>query len=355
MENFQLLVNSDVLKHTTFHVKPWLEAFENPQRIQYTLDYLRNVSMLGYVIKTVKRSATSIDLMKVHSPFLIELIIELNDIGTGEIGENAFASENLLKSILAAVGTAFEAVDRVMQNKTRHAFAMIRPPGHHASYSNAMGLCFVNNMALTVNYLNEKYNLGRIAIIDIDDHFGNGTSEMFYTDPDVLYISLHEYDLSAPWAGGIDEIGFGAGEGTNINIPLAEQSNGDDYIKAIDSIVLPILKRFDPEIVLVSAGFDGHYLDPVGNLCLTSQTYYEFAKRINEFVKSIKYKKTIWLLEGGYNPFAMGCSIEAIITALENKRYKPLPDLFSSIPKKYQKTQHNNRVLFELKDLHNLT
>ncbi len=354
MDNFKILVNPNVLKHETFHVKPWLEAFESPLRISYTLDYLKNVSNLSNIIITTNRVASTLDLLKVHSPFLIDLIIELSDLGQGEVGENAFASENLLKSILAAVGTVYESIDMALQNKVLHTFAMIRPPGHHASYSNAMGLCFVNNIALAVNYIREKYRVRKFAIVDIDDHFGNGTSELFYTDPDVLYISLHEYDPSSPWAGGIDEIGFELGEGTNINIPLVEGSHDTDYIKAIDTIVLPALEKFAPELILISAGFDGHYLDPVGNLNLTSTVYYEFAKRISDFSKSTKYKRSIWLLEGGYNPFAMGCSIEAIAYGLKNQELPTLPDLFASISKNYHASHQNNYMIEELKKLHDL-
>ena len=354
MDSVNILTNNNVLAHSTFHVKPWLEAFESPQRIAYTLDYLRNVSNLSDIIKSTQRNASTLDLLKVHSPFLINLIVELSEIGNGEVGENAFASDSLLKSLLAAVGTAFESADMIMTNKARHVFAMIRPPGHHASYSSAMGLCFVNNVALAINYLREKYQINKFAIIDIDDHFGNGTSELFYSEPQVLYISLHEYDPLAPWAGGIYETGFGKGANTNVNIPLAEGTGHKDYIKAIDKIVIPILRRFNPEIILVSAGFDGHYLDPVGNLNLTSYTFYEFAKRIKDFSKTTRTKRSLWLLEGGYNPFAMGCSIEAIVYALQNKTYSEGADKFTTIQENYKATQQNNRIFFELQELYNI-
>jgi acetoin utilization deacetylase AcuC-like enzyme len=157
---------------------------------------------------------------------------------------------------LHALGGAIEAAKLVAEWQTRHSFALVRPPGHHATTSTSMGLCYFNNIAVASRTVMARDDVHRISILDIDNHYGNGTAEIFYADPNVQYISLHEYDYENFGIGHFDEIGHGEGKGTNINIPLVESTHDVSYQSAVKQIAIPALVSFKPDIIGISAGFD---------------------------------------------------------------------------------------------------
>jgi len=306
--------------------KPHLESFENPLRYQMAERYLEQCGVLDRTLRIKAPKASLNDVLLVHSPYLVNTVEILSDIGSGQLGESAYASPDLLRTALLATGGAMKGVDMVLSGGVKHAFVFMRPPGHHATTSNSMGLCYFNNVAIATKHAMKDERIKRVSIIDFDDHHGNGTSEIFYTNPDVQYISIHEYDYENFGLGHYAEIGHGDGKGTNVNIPLVETSPDISYETAIKRVLEPALKAFRPQLVMVSAGYDAHYADPVGNMNVDSRTYWKFGDSINKAVHSLNAAGSVWVLEGGYNPFALGSSIYASLDGLSSKPRLELED-----------------------------
>jgi acetoin utilization deacetylase AcuC-like enzyme len=201
-----------------------------------------------------------------------------------------------------AVGGVFTACDAVMTGVVTNAFCAVRPPGHHAERSRAMGFCFFNNVALGARYLQEKHGLERIAIIDWDVHHGNGTQHLFESDPSVLYISLHQDPSTCyPGTGRKTETGKGPGQGTTLNFPFPAHSHDEDYLEVMDGYVLPALEAFRPDCLMISAGFDAHRDDPLAHMNLTQKGYMIMGALLGSFAKDFCGSNIITVLEGGYN------------------------------------------------------
>jgi acetoin utilization deacetylase AcuC-like enzyme len=306
--------------------KPHLEAFESPLRTQIAERYLDQSSVLQDTIRVKAPKAKLEDVRLVHSAYLVETVELMSDIGSGQLGESSYASPDLLRTALLSVGGAMKGTEMVVSGEVKHAFSLMRPPGHHATSSNPMGLCYFNNVAIATRQVLRNNGINKVSIIDFDNHHGNGTSEIFYTDENVQLISVHEYDYENFGLGHYAEIGYGNAKGTNINIPLLETSSNVSYETTIDRVMGPALTKFKPDIIMVSAGYDAHYADPVGNMDVDSQIFWRFGSFVREMVKATGAKGSIWVLEGGYNPFSLGPSIRASLEGLFGKDVPKLED-----------------------------
>ena len=218
---------------------------------------------------------------------------------------------NSKKAILRSCGAGIAAADDLMNNNKR-IFCAIRPPGHHAETTKAMGFCFINNIAVTARYLQKKYKINKVAIIDFDVHHGNGTQEIFYNDETVAYGSSHEFPLF-PGTGLEEETGIG-----NIfNAPLKTGIKGKEFLKIFEQKVLNPIDKFKPEIILISAGFDAHTRDPLASINLESKDFYEITKKIVDLANVHSEGRIISFLEGGYDLLALSESIKEHFLALE--------------------------------------
>ena len=210
-----------------------------------------------------------------------------------------------------AVGSIIAAIDGVQNNEFKNAFCSVRPPGHHCNQNKAAGFCILNNVAIGANYLINKYKYNKVAIIDFDVHHGNGTQDIFYNNKNVLFISTHQYPYY-PGTGSEKE----KGKFNNIcNIPLPAGTNSEEYLNAFE-FALKKLKEFQPDFVLISAGFDGHIADPLAQLKLHTNDYYEITKRILETSKKFSDGKVVSVLEGGYDLQALKDSTKRHVDAL---------------------------------------
>jgi len=219
---------------------------------------------------------------------------------------------NSKNAILRSCGAGIAAADELMK-KNERIFCAIRPPGHHAETTKAMGFCFINNIAVTAKYLQNKYKVNKIAIIDFDVHHGNGTQEIFYSDETVLYASSHEFPLF-PGTGSEEETGVG-----NIfNAPLKTGMKGKEFLKIFDQKILRPIDKFKPEIILISAGFDAHARDPLANINLESEDFYQVTKKIVDLGNIHSKGRVISFLEGGYDLLALSESIKQHLLALKN-------------------------------------
>ena len=222
------------------------------------------------------------------------------------------------RAALVAAGGAVQAVDRVMDGTWRNAFVACRPPGHHAEAREAMGFCLFNNVSVAAAHLRAVRGVERVAILDWDVHHGNGTQHLFEADPTVFYASLHQY----PWypgTGAAGERGIGAGEGATLNCPQRAGSGDAEWLRAVETQVLPALEAFDPGFVLVSAGFDAHEQDPLSHTQVTTVGFRRMTGLVRDFAASRCGGRIVSLLEGGYDLEALAASVEAHVGELAGR------------------------------------
>jgi acetoin utilization deacetylase AcuC-like enzyme len=222
---------------------------------------------------------------------------------------------------LLAAGAGIDAVELAMGQKSRAVLAMVRPPGHHAERSRAMGFCLFNNIAVAAAHARAK-GAARVAIVDYDVHHGNGTQHMFETDPNVLYVSLHQFPFY-PGTGAADEAGSGAGKGFTVNLPLEVGSVDDDYHVAFTEVVVPVLRQYDPDLLLVSAGFDAHERDPLAGMRLTSAAFGAMTMELRKVAEACCEGRMVLMTEGGYDLRALTESLQAAVESLAAPSAEP--------------------------------
>lgn len=250
----------------------------------------------------------------VHTQRLITQVRSICDSGGGIIdqGDTVLSPESYPLALLSA-GAVLNSCDAVMSGKVQRAFAAVRPPGHHAEPDRAMGFCLFNNIAVGARYLQQNYGIQRIAIVDFDVHHGNGTQAVFEDDPNVLFISLHEHPrVCFPGSGYTWEIGLGAGRGYTLNIPF-ESGGDEEYLSAMDQTVIPALEKFSPQVVMISAGFDGYAGDPLADIDLSEYAYQTITRQLVAIADQCAEGRVISVLEGGYDLYGLGrCVVQHI-------------------------------------------
>ncbi len=250
----------------------------------------------------------------IHSPQFIEKILQaVPEQGHTYIDSDTVVSAGSGQAALLAVSAACHAVDQVLTGCASNAFCALRPPGHHAEPGRAMGFCLFNNIAIAAAYARKYYDINRVAIVDFDVHHGNGTQKAFYEEADVLYASSHEMP-HYPGTGYPTE----TGAGNIVNVPLTAGDGSDEFRKKYDQIILPAVKHFQPELILLSAGFDAHKDDPLASIRLETEDYAWVTRQIMEIADICCTSRIISVLEGGYNLKALGDSVSAHIGALLN-------------------------------------
>jgi len=258
-------------------------------------------------------------LPRVHHPDVLERLRLIDEAGGGRIDGDTVMSEGSLEAAMLAASAGLDAIDALDAGTHEAAFLAIRPPGHHATPLRSMGFCLLNNVAVAAERLRSRGL--RVAIVDYDAHHGNGTQDVFYADPDVLYVSLHQSPLY-PGTGRVSETGTGAGAGATVNVPLPPGATGDVYRAAMDEVVLPVLERFAPDWLLLSAGFDAHRHDPLTDLELTAG---DFAVMTATLRATVPVGRTVAFLEGGYDLEALERSTAAAVVALAGGSHEPEP------------------------------
>jgi len=282
---------------------------EKKERLQVILKTIQDISFVDIEIKNAP-------LAVVDDIFLAHPVTHINNIfslipSSGLVGmekepyADTFLCPNSKNAILRSCGAGIEAANRLIIDNEKRIFCAIRPPGHHAETVRANGFCFVNNVAVAARYLQNKYKIKKIAIIDFDVHHGNGTQEIFYQDRTVAYGSVHEYPLF-PGTGSEQEIGVG----NVFNAPIIAGTDGKDFINIFEKKILLNIDKFKPEIILISAGFDAHKRDPLANINLESVNYNHITKMITEIANMHSQGRVISFLEGGYDLSALSESIK---------------------------------------------
>ena len=256
-----------------------------------------------------RRFASVADVALMHEERYINNLKVFGDNSGGYLDGDTPVSARSYEAALLAAGAGIEAAERMQAGEINRALLLLRPPGHHSLRTGAMGFCLFNNVAICAkNLLNQGRQ--KIAILDWDVHHGNGTQAMFYENPDVLFISMHQFPFY-PGSGAAQETGAGAGRGYTLNLPMAAGSGDAEYISAFREKVLPALEAFQPEVLLISAGYDAHVRDPLASIQLTTETYAWMTKQSLEFAEQHCGGRIISFLEGGYDFQALADSVEA--------------------------------------------
>lgn len=269
----------------------------------------------GTAVELPTRDASIQELERVHSAEYLQLLETTATRERSVFDVDTQANSRSFAAARRAAGASVAAVDAVVSGKVRTPFVCCRPPGHHAERSRAMGFCFLNNAAVAAAAATEDHGFKRVAIVDWDVHHGNGTQHIFENRQDVLYISLHEYP-HYPGTGSLDETGRGDGEGYTVNVPMIAGSGNSDYACAMDRVVLPILREYEPELIIVSAGFDGHRLDPLADMMLDGRAYSFMTRGILDVAHAASSGRVVHLLEGGYDSAGLIDGVGAVLRTL---------------------------------------
>ena len=255
---------------------------------------------------------------RVHNAGYLRQMELLAQQGGGRPDPDTVVSPKSFDAALVAAGAAVDAAGRVIRGDTKQALCLVRPPGHHAVHASSMGFCLVNNVAVAARAAIERHGLERVLIVDWDVHHGNGTQDLFYDDPRVAFFSAHRYPFY-PGTGAADETGTGAGLGATLNLPMALGVSRDRYLAEFTRELEDFADRHRPQLVLVSAGFDAHRLDPVGSLGLESEDFDALTSAVQNVAAPHADGRLVSVLEGGYNPAMLAESLAVHLEALRER------------------------------------
>lgn len=305
-----IIYHPDYLKHDTGFGHP-----ESPYRLSAIMDRLRDTGLLSELTVIEPTPAKEEDVLLIHSETQFETVKNAWSEGDYSLTPDTPISEDSFKVALLAVGGVLTGIDRIMAGEIRNGMAIVRPPGHHATPDQPMGFCLFNNIAIGARHIQKKHGLKKVLIVDWDLHHGNGTQEAFYDDPSVLYFSTHQYP-HYPGSGSFHETGEGKGEGFTINAPMRAGTPPDEFMKKFRDALYKRALEFSPEFILISAGFDAHKDDPLGELLLTEDSYAEMTNIVMDIADSCCKGRVLSALEGGYNLNALALSVEAHLKAM---------------------------------------
>lgn len=305
-----IVYHPDYLMHKTGFSHP-----ESPDRLTAIMRRLDESSLLKKLIMIEPNPAKEEDILRVHSKRHFETIKNAWDNGCTALTPDTPISEESYRIALLSAGGVLTGIDKIMAKEIDNGMALVRPPGHHAMPDQAMGFCLFNNVAIGARYLQKKYRIAKVLIVDWDLHHGNGTQDAFYEDPTVLYFSIHQYP-HYPGTGSANEKGAGKGAGFTINVPVMGDTPADEFMKKFRDTLYDKAIEFSPDFILISAGFDAHRDDPLGNLMLTEASYGEMTKITLDIANTCCKGRVLSALEGGYNLNALALSVEAHLRAM---------------------------------------
>lgn len=291
---------------------------ERPARLEAVSDGLGAAGLTDAAVAVVPVAAGGEDLARIHPERYRRALESFCASGGGYLDGDTHVGPASWEAACLGAGAGLEVIAHLDRGEGEVGFCAVRPPGHHALSSRAMGFCLFNNVAVAAAHLTARGE--RVAIVDYDAHHGNGTQDLFWTDPDVFYVSLHEWP-QYPGTGRLHERGGGRGVGTTLNLPFPSGTTGDVYRRAVEEVVVPVLSRWAPTWLLISAGFDGHRLDPLTDMGLTSGDYADLSTVLAGLVAP---SRVLLFLEGGYDLGALAACTGAVLSALaDDGAYRP--------------------------------
>jgi acetoin utilization deacetylase AcuC-like enzyme len=297
---------------------------ESPARLRAISARLEQTGLATRCARGTYRPLTAEQVGRVHDPYVVAQVERLVRLGGGHLDPDTVVSPASLRVALAATGACVAAVDAVLAGTDRTALCLVRPPGHHATPIHSMGFCLFNNIAVAARHAMDAHGLTRLLVVDWDVHHGNGTQDIFYEDPRVLFYSIHRYgDGFYPGTGAADETGHGPGQGYTLNAPVRFGTPRAEYHAHFTSALERAADKIKPELVLLSAGFDAHLADPIGSLGLHTEDFAELTRRVLDIARAHAGSRVVSCLEGGYNLDALAASVQAHLETLLAENPKP--------------------------------
>ena len=321
-----VVVDRAYLKHEPGEFHP-----ERPERIGVLLNLAEQLDEQKFQL-LAPAAADRFEIESCHSADYVALVEATSKANQHALDGDTITCRDSFGVGLLAVGGLLRLLDAIAAAETANGFALVRPPGHHALKNRAMGFCLFNSIAIGARHLKRVHGAKRILIVDWDVHHGNGTQEAFYDDASVLFISTHQFPFY-PGTGAIDEIGVNGGEGYTINVPLPAGCGDAEYLRVFEEIVVPAANKFEPEWILVSAGFDPHRRDPLGGMKVTDEGFGAMAQILLRLAERHAGGKIAFLLEGGYDLAALSKSVAAVLNAMQQR---PLDDFPTAKSEKIQ-------------------
>ncbi|HYB98927.1 MAG TPA: histone deacetylase [Candidatus Limnocylindrales bacterium] len=309
MRDTVLLIDPRFRQHLTGSHHP-----ERPERLE-VLERLFATEGFADLRRLAPRAAEEEELRRVHEHDHVAAVAASAARAHTQFDADTPASTGSFEAARLAAGGAIAMADAILAGEADNGFAALRPPGHHAEAWRPMGFCLFNNVAVVARHLRQARGLDRVLIVDWDVHHGNGTQNTFYDDDSVMYVSTHQYPFY-PGTGSAAEIGRGAGTGYNINVPMPAGAGDEHYYAAFRDLILPVARRFRPQFVLVSAGFDAHRSDPLASMQLSTEAFGEMTNALVEVADEHAQGRILLLLEGGYDLSALAASVERSVDAL---------------------------------------
>jgi len=313
MNRTGILRDESFLEHSMGAFHP-----ENPRRLRVLYDMLDSEAFRGRFVEIGARPASREELERVHAPSYLDRLAATSGRRSSYLDPDTSACAGSWNAARRAAGGLCEAVGAVTSGAVRNAFALVRPPGHHAEPGRAKGFCLLNNLAVAARHARETLGLSRVLIVDWDLHHGNGSQNTFLDDPSVLYVSTHQYPFY-PGSGALDETGEGAGRGYTVNIPLSSGCGDGEFAALFARIVRPVSLAFRPELILVSAGMDIHASDPLGAMRVTPRGFAALTRVLMEIAGASCGGRLVLALEGGYDLDGLRDSVRAVLDELDDR------------------------------------
>ncbi len=305
-----VVIDREFLKHEPGDFHP-----ESPERLMALLDLAKELDPHSFKLLP-PRLAKREEIESCHSSDYIKLIQATSKTNRYALDGDTITCRDSFGTGLLAVGGFLNLIDAIAAAEFRNGFALVRPPGHHALKDQAMGFCLFNTAAVGAHHLKRQHGVKRVLIMDWDVHHGNGTQDAFYADPSVLYLSTHQFPYY-PGTGAIEEVGAEEGEGYTVNVPLPAGCGDEEYLRVFREIVAPIGEKFEPEWILVSAGFDPHRSDPLGGMDVTEKGFGAMASLLIDLAERYAGGKIAFLLEGGYDLTALKNSVFSVLQEMK--------------------------------------
>lgn len=285
---------------------------ECAERLEGILGMLDDTGLREKTVSIETRPATKEEITLAHSEPYFETVKDTSRREFTELDADTSACEASFDAALAGSGGLLRSADAILSGETDAAFVLCRPPGHHAERDRAMGFCLFNHVAVAAAHLVANTGMERVAVIDWDVHHGNGTQHIFYDSREVLYFSVHQFPFY-PGTGSLKELGYENGLGHTVNVPCPSMLGDEDYLRIFAEILAPVMEQYDPQFILVSAGFDAYQADPLGGMLLTSGGFARLARFVTDLAEKHCGGKIAFALEGGYNTAEMGPIVRAVV------------------------------------------